>query len=185
MATLTAVCVVHALLPDAGVPGVTAIDKRPIDGSAQVRKLGVHADVQADRIHHGGENQAVYVYAQEDADFWADELGREIPPGWFGENLRVSGVDVSNARAGEQWAIGEDVVLEVTHPREPCATFARWVGGTDARGWVKRFAAAGRPGAYVRVVSTGKVRAGDAITVTASPTPDAGTMAEMLASAIS
>lgn len=167
------------------MPGVTAIDKRAIEGTAQVRKLGVHADVQADRTYHGGVNQAVYIYAQEDADFWANELGRDLAPGWFGENFRVAGLDVSNACAGERWAIGNDVVVEVTYPREPCATFARWVGGSDARGWVKRFAAVGRPGAYAKVITTGKVQAGDSITVTPTPVLGARTMGEMLAEAMS
>ena len=179
MPSLTAVCVVYALQPDAGVPGVTAIDKRPVDGPVQVRKLGVHADVQADRKHHGGEDQAVYVYAQEDADFWETELGRETPPGWYGENFRVSGVDISGARPGDRWVFENGVELEVTFPRKPCATFARWVGGADARGWVTRFTAAARPGAYARVVSTGKVRAGDEIAVSATPHRDTPTIAEM------
>ena len=181
--TLIAICVVHALRPDTAPPGVTAIDKRPVEGAVQVRKLGVHADVQADRKYHGGIDQAVYVYAQEDADFWESELGRETPPGWFGENFRVSGVDVSGARPGERWTVGDGVVLEVTLPRVPCAVFARWVGGSDSRGWVKRFTTAGRPGAYARVVSTGKVRGGDRISVTQSTQPDAPTIAEMLRAA--
>lgn len=180
MPSLLAICVVHALRPDSGQPGVTAIDKRPVAGPVQVRKLGVHADVQADRKYHGGVDQAVYVYAQEDAEFWESQLGRETPPGWYGENFRVSGVDVSGARPGDRWMLGDDVVLEVTLPREPCATFARWVGGADARGWVKRFTAAARPGAYARVVKTGKTTAGDEITVSTTLNRDALTIAEML-----
>ncbi len=186
MASLVAVCVVHALRPDDGVPGVTAIDKRPVDGSVVVRTLGVHADVQADRKHHGGVDQAVYVYAREDAEHWGSELGRDIPAGWFGENLSTEGLDVSGARPGDRWTIGEGddaVVLEVTSPRQPCATFARWVGGSDARGWVKRFTRAGRPGAYARVVRTGTVRAGDRITVNSTSDESVSTIAAMLAGA--
>lgn len=70
---------------------------------------------------------------------------------------------------GERWHVGERVVLEVTGPRTPCATFARWVGGADERGWVKRFGAEGRLGAYLRVVRSGEVRAGDAIVVDPAP----------------
>jgi len=61
--TVTAVCRVSALLPDPGTIGVTAIDKRPVDGPVHVRPLGLRADVQADRKHHGGLDQAVYVFA--------------------------------------------------------------------------------------------------------------------------
>ncbi|MEA9984687.1 MULTISPECIES: MOSC domain-containing protein [Subtercola] len=169
MAELLAACVVHQLIADAGSVGTTAIDKRPVEGPVRVRKLGLHADVQASRNHHGGEAKALYVYAQEDADYWQRELNRPLAAGWFGENLRVSGVDISGARVGERWQIGERVVVEVTSPRSPCATFARWVGGPDARGWVKRFSDARRLGAYLRVVTAGEIEAGDAIVVLSVP----------------
>ncbi|QWT23090.1 MOSC domain-containing protein [Subtercola sp. PAMC28395] len=178
MAELVAACVVHELRPDAGSVGVTAIDKRPVSGPVRVRKLGLHADVQASRKHHGGELQALYVYAQEDAEYWQNELGRPLEAGWFGENLRVSGLDVSGARVGERWMIGSTVIVEVTSPREPCATFARWVGGPDERGWVKRFAAARRTGLYLRVVKAGEIVAGDTIEVIDVPA-DAPTITEV------
>jgi MOSC domain-containing protein YiiM len=169
MAILLAPCVVNALRTDAGSVGITAIDKRAVDGPVQVRTLGLFADVQTDRKNHGGEDKALYAYAQEDADFWASELGRDLAPGWFGENLRVSGIDVSNARVGARWRIGDRVEVEVTMPRTPCATFARWVGGADERGWVKRFALEGRLGAYLRVIRTGKIQSGDTVEVLSVP----------------
>jgi len=169
MSRLVAVCAVHQLLPDAGTVGVTAIDKRAVEGPVKVGPYGVHADVQADRKHHGGLEKALYAYAEEDAAYWATELGRETPPGWFGENLRVEGIDVNAALVGEQWQIGANVVVEVTMPRTPCQTFARRVGGDVERGWVKRFSAARRLGPYLRVVKTGKVQAGDEIVVLHRP----------------
>lgn len=157
----------HSLRDDDGSVGITAIDKRAVTGDVGVRTLGLFADLQADRAHHGGLDKAVYAYAQEDADYWEGELGRALPPGWFGENFRTEGIDVSGSRVGDRWTVGDgshSVVVEVTMPRQPCQTFARWVGGRDARGWVKRFSMAGRPGAYLRVISTGQVCAGDSIT---------------------
>ncbi|HWH97339.1 MAG TPA: MOSC domain-containing protein [Pseudolysinimonas sp.] len=168
MGRLLAPCVVSQLRADAGTVGTTAIDKRPVDGPVKVGKLGLYADVQASRQHHGGEDKAVYAYAAEDADWWAEQLGRDIPPGLFGENLRVAGLDVSNARVGERWKIGDAVVLEVTMPRTPCLTFARWMG-EENNGWVRRFSDARRLGAYLRVVSTGSVRADDPIEVIPAP----------------
>ena len=159
-ASVLAVCRVHQLLGDQGNVGVTAIDKRPADGPVKVHKLGVHGDIQANRVHHGGEDQAVYAYSQADADFWAGTLGRELPPGVFGENLRVSGIEPTNAVIGERWQVGSDVVLEVTSPRVPCATFQRRMNEPH---WVKRFTEEGRVGAYLRVIRTGEIRAGDYI----------------------
>lgn len=175
---LIAVCAVHQLRADTGTAGTTAIDKRPVAGPVRVGAYGIYADVQANRKDHGGLDKAVYAYSQHDADHWANELGRELPPGWFGENLRVEGLDVNEARVGEQWQIGSRVLVEVTMPRTPCQTFARWVGGDDERGWVKRFAASGRLGPYLRVIQTGRVEAGDEITVLRRP-DDAPTILEV------
>jgi MOSC domain-containing protein YiiM len=169
MPTLVAACVVHALRPDSGSNGVTAIDKRPLEGPVKVGRFGLRSDVQANRKHHGGLDQAVYAYSQADADFWAEQLDRPLPSGWFGENLRVDGLDPTAARVGERWRIGEKVVVEATSPRTPCMTFARWADAGSTSGWVRRFAAAGRLGAYFRVVHPGLIRAGDEITVTPAP----------------
>lgn len=169
MPHLVAVCVVHSLRPDPGSVGVTAIDKRAVDGDVRIGPYGVYADVQADRKHHGGLDKALYAYAQEDADHWQRVLGRELSPGFFGENLRTAGIDVNRARIGEVWRIGATVEVEVTMPRTPCQTFARWVGGEDERGWVRRFSAERRLGPYLRVVRAGRVRAGDEIVVLHRP----------------
>lgn len=157
-ASLLAVCRVHQLLPDPGNVGVTAIDKRPVEGPVKVHKLGLHGDVQADRANHGGEDQALYAYSQDDADYWSGELGRELAPGFFGENLRVTGTETTGAVIGERWRIGLDVELEVTSPRVPCATFQRAIGEPQ---WVKRFTQAGRVGTYLRVIRAGTISAGD------------------------
>ncbi|MCA4132913.1 MOSC domain-containing protein [Arthrobacter sp. M4] len=160
-ATVIAVCRVYQLLDDAeGRVGTTAIDKRPVDGPVKVHKLGLHGDVQANRIHHGGEDQALYAYSQADADYWVEQLQRELPPGIFGENLRVSGIETTGAVIGERWRIGLDVEVEVTSPRVPCDTFQRFMNEPQ---WVKRFTQAGRVGTYLRVVKTGTITAGDHI----------------------
>jgi MOSC domain-containing protein YiiM len=166
-ASLLAVCRVHQLLPDASSVGVTAIDKRPVEGPVKVHRLGLQGDIQANRVHHGGPDQAVYAYSQADADYWAAQLQQDLPPGSFGENLRVAGIDATAAVIGERWKIGLDVELEVTSPRTPCATFQRRLG---ERQWVKRFTEEGRVGAYLRVIKTGSIQAGDHIHRTYGPT---------------
>lgn len=159
-ASVLAVCRVHQLLPDASSVGVTAIDKRPAEGPVKVHKLGLQADIQANRVHHGGPDQAIYAYSEADAGFWAGALGRDMPPGIFGENLRVAGIEATHAVIGERWKVGADVELEVTSPRVPCATFQRRMKEPQ---WVKRFTEEGRVGAYLRVIRTGSIQAGDYI----------------------
>ncbi|MFE5307930.1 MOSC domain-containing protein [Isoptericola sp. NPDC056605] len=166
MPELLAVCRVFALLPDAGTVGVTAIDKRPVEGRVKARPYGLYADVQADRANHGGLDQAVYAYAQEDADWWGAQLGYEVTPGLFGENLRTRGLEVSGAVVGEQWRVGT-ALLEATVPRTPCQTFARRLGSPPR--WVRRFTQANRTGAYLRVVENGDLGAGDEVEVVHRP----------------
>ena len=143
----------------------TSIWKLPVQGRVAVRGVNVWGDEQAALEFHGGPDKAVYVYAREDTDWWEGELGRKLEHGVFGENLTVSGVDVNGAVVGERWEIGT-VVLEVAQPRIPC-----WKLGArmDDASFPVHFAAAGRPGAYMRIVQEGEVGTGDAIRVGEKP----------------
>ncbi|MEU7630847.1 MOSC domain-containing protein [Nocardia sp. NPDC049220] len=161
-----AVCVVHAELAAPGRVGRTAIDKRPVPGRVAVRTLGLAGDHVCDTKHHGGAHQAVYAYDDDDAARWGAELGRELPAGWFGENLRLAGLAVSDAVIGARWSIG-DTVLEVSAPRVPCATFQQWSGEQQ---WVKRFTLRSDTGAYLRVLTEGTIGAGDQVSVEYVPT---------------
>src|SRR6476646_1681098 len=165
MATVVSVYVGRVAPIRAGRATTSAIVKAPVSGPVAVRGVHVDGDEQADRRHHGGRDQAVYAYAQESYAWWRRELGRELPPGLFGENLTIDGLDVDGAAIGERWAIGS-TVLEVTRPRIPCLKLARRM---DDLGFVKRFAQARRPGAYLRIVTEGTLEAGDEVSVIARP----------------
>jgi MOSC domain-containing protein YiiM len=172
-ARITSVNAVHALIPDVrGDLEKTAIDKRPVDGRVPVHaasdgEVGLAGDQIFDTRHHGGPDQAVYAYADEDRAWWAAELGRELAPGSFGQNLDTVGLDVTGAVIGERWQVGDDgLVLEVTSPRIPCRTFQGFMAEPH---WVRRFTEHGACGAYLRVRSPGTVGAGDAVTVVDRP----------------
>jgi MOSC domain-containing protein YiiM len=145
--------------------GRSGIDKRPVEGPVALTVDGVAGDTICDTTYHGGPDQAVYAYAADDLRFWAAELGQELLPGGVGENLTLSGVDCSGAVVGERWQVGA-AVLQVRSPRTPCRVFA---GFRDVPDLVKRFAAAGRPGAYLAVQRPAAVRAGDAVRVLERP----------------
>jgi MOSC domain-containing protein YiiM len=155
----------------------SAIDKRQADCPVEVGPLGLDGDTVADKVNHGGTDQAVYAYSREDLDWWTEQLGRELRNGMFGENLTTAGIDVSGALIGETWRVGQ-VVLQVTSPRIPCNTFKSCL---DEPHWVKRFAAAGRPGAYLRVLTPGVIAAGDDLEVLSRPSVAVTVAESMLA----
>jgi MOSC domain-containing protein YiiM len=130
-----------------------------------LRGVNLRGDDQADRTVHGGPDKAVYAYGVEDTEWWEAELERSLGPGAFGENLTVRGLPVSEAVIGEQWAVGT-ALLQVAQPRLPCFKLGLRMG--DPR-FLKRFAKAGRPGAYHRVLREGDIAAGDRIEVVSRP----------------
>src|SRR6478609_9344796 len=159
--------------------GVTGHGKRPVE-SAVLRApgpkrgglgSGLVGDFIGDVASHGGDRQAVYAVAREELDQWEQRLGRALPDGSFGENLTLEGLDVDAGRVGDRWAVGDTVVLEVTGPRIPCATFAHRMAEP---GWLKTFTAVGRTGAYLAVVVGGTVRRGDSVTVIERAAHDIG-----------
>jgi MOSC domain-containing protein YiiM len=153
-------------LVDAGRRVVsTSIWKQPVTGRLAVRGVNIDGDDQADRSVHGGPDKAVYAYAAEEVALWQAELGHDLGPAAFGQNLTTEGVDVSGAVIGERWRIGT-TLLEVAQPRQPCFKLA--IRMDDPR-FVRRFTQASRPGAYLRIVEPGELGAGDAVEVVHRP----------------
>ena len=141
----------------------TGIHKQAVDQIA-LEEAGITGDAVVNGKHHGGPDQAVYVYSAEDYAWWENELNRSLEPGTFGENVTVSTAP-KTVRVGDRIQV-EDALLEVTSPRIPCATFAARMG---EEGWIRRFRDANRPGFYCRVLQTGIVKPGDAMQWTAAP----------------
>jgi MOSC domain-containing protein YiiM len=143
----------------------TGIDKVPVGGSVRVEGVNLVGDDQADRRVHGGVHKAVYAYASEDYEWWSGQLGRALPPGMFGENLTIEGIDVGAAVVGQHWRIG-DVVLEVSEPRMPCYKLGIRM---EDPGFPAVFSAADRPGTYLRIVEEGSLASGDRIEIGSPP----------------
>ena len=148
------------IIENAGKSGKTGIFKLPSWDAVLITRDGLAGDTISDTKNHGGVDQAVYIYTQEDYGWWAQELNTELEPGTFGENLTISGLESAPVNIGDRFHI-DGVVLEVTAPRIPCATLAARMGDPQ---FVKRFRHAERPGMYCRVIEGGPVRAGMVIT---------------------
>ena len=139
---------------------LTSIRKTSVP-SAGIHWLGLEGDTISDQKHHGGHDQAVYVYSQEEYDWWNRQGDTEFGPGSFGENL-VFDAYGGDVMVGDRFAVGS-VVLEATAPRVPCWVFAHEVEISDM---VKQMRRSGRPGCYARVIQEGVVTAGDRVTRT-------------------
>ena len=140
---------------------ITGIYKSPLQGSVEIKTLGIEDDFIGSPKHHGGPDQALYIYGEADYDWWTKEIGREMLPGMFGENLTISGLEGAGFNIGDYLHIAE-VTLQVTAPRIPCGTFASRMEDSQ---WVKKFTAAERPGFYVRVLQEGNLTAGQEVRV--------------------
>ena len=144
-------------------PEVTAIAKRRVEGPVAVTRDGLEGDQVGDTKHHGGPDQALYVYTTDDYRHWEGLLDRELAPGMFGENLTVDGFSSGDLFVGDRLGVAS-VLLEVTAPRIPCGTFTRWMG--ESSSFVARFREEMRPGVYCRVIEEGDVSVGDPVAVT-------------------
>jgi MOSC domain-containing protein YiiM len=158
----------------------TAIWKHPVEGRVAVRGVNLEGDRQADLTVHGGPDKAVYAYAIEETRLWEQELGRELGAGAFGENLTTAGVDVSGAVLGERWRIGT-TLLEVVQPRLPCFKLGLKMGDP---GFLRTFAHASRPGAYLKIIVEGELGAGDPIEVDLAGRPDHGISVRLVSDAM-
>ena len=139
----------------------TGIFKIPTEKPVRVTKLGLEGDVIISTKHHGGPDQAVYIYGTADYEWWSKETGREFVSGMFGENLTISELESAQFNIGDYLHIGE-VRLQVTAPRIPCGTFAARMEDPQ---WVKKFRRADKPGLYCRVIKEGTLQTGDTVVV--------------------
>jgi len=138
----------------------TGVWKRPVTGPRLLRRLNLDGDGQGDLAGHGGEQRAVLVYQLQSYRYWQTFLGRdELEPGAFGENFTVDGLADDEVCIGDRYRIGETEV-EVTQPRVTCFRVAMRLQEPRLPSLL---VAHHRPGFYLRVLTEGRVAAGDAI----------------------
>lgn len=150
-------------------PETTAIFKTTVDGPIEVTESGLAGDAVGDTRHHGGRDQALYVYFGADYAHWERLLDRSLDPGVFGDNLTIDGIENRQSTVssnhlwvGDRLTVGP-VTVEVTAPRIPCGTFARRMELPAS--FIERFRNELRPGVYVRVLEPGEIEVGDGVSV--------------------
>jgi MOSC domain-containing protein YiiM len=143
----------------------TGIYKSPVEGPVRVEGVNLVGDHQADRRVHGGIHKAVYAYASEDYEWWSGRLGRALHPGTFGDNLTTEAINLTDAVIGQRLRIN-DAVLEISEPRMPCYKLGIRMNDPD---FPAAFAAADRPGSYMRIIEEGSLAGGDRIEIGPPP----------------
>ncbi|WP_027861184.1 MOSC and FAD-binding oxidoreductase domain-containing protein [Marmoricola sp. URHB0036] len=142
----------------------TGVWKREVPGPHMVRRLNIDGDGQGDLAGHGGEQRAVLVYQLEAYRHWEEHLARShLVPGSFGENFTVEGLADEDVCIGDRYRIGEAEV-EVTQPRVTC--FRVGMRMEEPR-LPSLLVAHRRPGFYLRILTEGRVAAGDEIVLVA------------------
>lgn len=151
-------------------PWTTGFFKEPVLGPLRLGLTNLEGDGQADRLHHGGPDKAVLAYSAEHYPLWRQSLNQPaLPFGAFGENFTVTGLTEADVCIGDTWLVGDEVVVQVSQPRQPCWKLAR-------RWRIKSLALdvqqTGRTGWYFRVLSEGTVTAGMRFVLHDRPHPD-------------
>ncbi len=137
----------------------------------EIHSLGIKEDEQADLSVHGGMEKAIYVYPVEHYAFWNELLTRETKKptalefGAMGENFTIEGLLETEVYVGDRIFIG-DLEFSVVKLREPCFKFNAAVG---YKGASKAMLQSGYSGWYLRVLKTGKLTAGAAMTLVPGP----------------
>tara|TARA_X000001036_G_scaffold358974_1_gene341587 strand:- start:158 stop:589 length:432 start_codon:yes stop_codon:yes gene_type:complete len=127
------------------------VPKTPVE-SVKIDYQGLVGDNQHDKKHHGGVMRAVCVLEDEVLKKLQEE-GHPISPGTTGENLLVSGY---NLTIGSTFSIGE-VELEVVSAATPCKT----IRDSFTNGNFNRLSHKKYPGDtrwYCKVLRTGNIR---------------------------
>jgi ferredoxin-NADP reductase/MOSC domain-containing protein YiiM/ferredoxin len=141
----------------------TGIWKDPVTGPRMVRRLNIDGDGQGDTQGHGGEQRAVFVYQIQSYEYWQRHFGRDdLSYGNFGENLTVDGLPDDEVCIGDRYRIGE-AEFEVTQPRVTCYRVGLRLGEPQLPALLVSHH---RPGFYLRVITEGRIQAGDPIVKT-------------------
>ncbi len=138
----------------------TAFRKIPIETEGiQLGMTSFVGDMVQDKKHHGGNDKAICCYNSDHFRKWKDELGFELAPAAFGENLTLEGDSAleNNLFIGDRYQLGEAIV-EVSEPRGPCYVIGiRY----NYKQFPVHLQQTGLTGYYMRTIRTGLVKKTD------------------------
>lgn len=120
----------------------------PVQVATAISGLGLEGDRSA---YEGNERQVLFVDK-------AILDGAGLAPGQIKENITVTGLDMSEAKAGQIFSIGEDVTMEMVFECEACSKM-------DAIRLGLKDQLDGKRGMLAKVISGGSIKVGDSVQI--------------------
>lgn len=140
----------------------TGIFKYPVANPIFLDFEDVQNDAVVDRKHHGGIDQAVYVYGEQHYHFFKELYpNQDWQYGMFGENITMTDFDETEIHVGSIYQLGE-AKIEVTKPRQPCYKLGIRFNNQKI---VKDFWHSTKSGVYFKILEKGNVNVGDKLIV--------------------
>ena len=148
---------VQTLVSTKGKSWESGYAKQRVEGPVFAGRLNLDGDAQKHLAFHGGEHRPILAYSAEHYPVWQQETGKDLAYGSFGENFTVHGLNEDSVCIGDRYAIGPELIVQVSQPRRPCNQIYLFL---DIRGIQKKVEVTRRTGWYLRVLQEGMVEAG-------------------------
>ena len=140
---------------------ISGIKKNPVS-SSYLTKTGFEDDFQADLLHHGGENKALFLFSSityEKINSFYDNKFDMNKTAVFGENLILSEITEEDICVGDILKIGQCKV-QITQPRQPCWKLS---ANTDEKNMTNFIFNSGLTGWYAKVLEEGIISQNDEV----------------------
>ncbi|RBQ30838.1 MOSC domain-containing protein [Arcobacter sp. FW59] len=140
---------------------VSGIKKYPVS-KAYLTKTGFSDDFQADLLHHGGENKALFLFSSftyEKINSHFNNIFDMTNMAYFGENLILDKICEKDICIGDVLKIGETKV-QITQPRQPCWKLS---ANTNKDNMTKFIFENGFTGFYAKVLKEGQISKNDEV----------------------
>lgn len=140
---------------------VSGIKKYPVE-KAYLTKSGLNSDFQADLLHHGGENKALFLFSSityKKINSYFENSFDMTNMAYFGENIILDEISEKNICIGDILKIGESKI-QITQPRQPCWKLS---ANTNKKNMTKFIFESGYTGFYAKVLKEGQILQNDEV----------------------
>jgi MOSC domain-containing protein YiiM len=149
---------------------LSGIKKYPVS-KGYLTKTGFNEDFQADLLHHGGENKALFLFSAltyDEINSYYDNSFDMKNMSYFGENLILSHIREKDICIGDVLKIGQ-CKIQITQPRQPCWKLSV---NTNQKNMTKFIFDNGLTGWYAKVLEEGIICQNDEVVLEKRTNPN-------------